>query len=122
MKSNNLEFLALIWGALVILGGMSMIVIRESSVGLIIVLSIVAFLSTMAVTLAGNSHYEEKLAEKTKNSGGSSDSLMRLLDEDDLDELRSRVKRRLIDQIEGSGDGELSSLDALLADQQNKRR
>jgi len=45
-----------------------------------------------------------------------------LLDEDDLAELRQRVKNRLIERIDGGGDGELSSLDALLADQDTPPR
>lgn len=58
-------------------------------------------------------------AGKRKNdqTGGLSADMLALLDEDDIAELRQRVKNRLIERIEGGGDGELSSLDALLADQ-----
>ena len=45
-------------------------------------------------------------------------ALLRLLDESDVAELRSLVKRRLADKIERGDDGELSTLDMLLAEQQ----
>jgi len=61
---------------------------------------------------------------KRKNDqvGGLSVEMLALLDDDDIAELRQRVKNRLIERIEGGGDGELSSLDALLADQAEPRR
>lgn len=59
---------------------------------------------------------------KNDQTGGLSPDMLALLDEDDIAELRQRVKNRLIDRIEGGGDGELSSLDALLADQDAPRK
>lgn len=60
----------------------------------------------------------ERSAGKAKRDQqtGLSAEMLALLDEDDIADLRRRVKQRLIDRIEGGGDGELSSLDALLAD------
>ena len=62
----------------------------------------------------------EQSTGKRKNDQADdlSPNMLALLDEDDLSELRQRVKNRLIDRIEGGGDGELSSLDALLAAQE----
>ncbi len=59
---------------------------------------------------------------KNEQAGGLSPDMLALLDEDDLAELRQRVKNRLIERIDGGGDGELSSLDALLADQEEPRK
>jgi len=59
---------------------------------------------------------------KNDQAGGLSPDMLALLDEDDLAELRQRVKNRLIERIDGGGDGELSSLDALLADQDTPPR
>ena len=68
--------------------------------------------------------YSQSSTGKRKNeqAGGPSSDMLALLSEDDLEELRERVKNRLIDRIEGGGDGELSSLDALLADQDAPRK
>jgi len=59
---------------------------------------------------------------KNDQAGGLSPDMLALLDEDDLAELRQRVKDRLMERIDGGGDGELSSLDALLADQKEPRK
>jgi hypothetical protein len=59
---------------------------------------------------------------KNDQTGGLSAEMLALLDEDDIAELRHRVKMRLIERIEGGGDGELSSLDALLAEQDDTPR
>ena len=59
---------------------------------------------------------------KNEQAGGLSPDMLALLDDDDIAELRQRVKNRLIDRIEGGSDGELSSLDALLADQDAPRK
>lgn len=73
---------------------------------------------------AQNDTYADNTTGKRKNdqAGGLSPDMLALLDEDDIEELRRRVKNRLIERIEGGGDGELSSLDALLADQDAPRK
>jgi len=59
---------------------------------------------------------------KNEQAGGLSPDMLALLDEDDIADLRRRLKNRLIERIEGGSDGELSSLDALLADQDTTPR
>jgi len=69
-------------------------------------------------TSEANTSTDSSNTSKRKNdqAGGLSAEMMALLDEDDIEELRDRMKNRLIERIEGGGDGELSSLDALLSD------
>jgi hypothetical protein len=70
---------------------------------------------------AGQAEGNVGKAKRDQQNGLSTDMLA-LLDDDDIADLRRRVKQRLIDRIEGGGDGELSSLDALLADQDTNPR
>jgi|GEM_PF-2122076 len=68
-----------------------------------------------------NDTMSEQSTGKRKNdqSDDLSPDMLALLSDDDLGELRQRVKDRLIERIDGGGDGELSSLDALLAAQEH---
>jgi hypothetical protein len=118
----GIEYFAVVWACVGTLSGMSMIFVRDSAVWLTIVLGVVGLLATVALTQMGTTPISFTTDEKAKRSASNNSNLLELLDEDDLHELRQRVKRRLIDNIEGSGDGELSSLDALLSEQQSKRR
>ncbi|MBC8170771.1 MAG: hypothetical protein H7X77_03840 [Anaerolineae bacterium] len=118
----GIEYFAVVWTFVGTLAGMSMIFVRDSAVAMTIVLAIVGLLATVALTQMGAAPISFNTDEKAKRSAASNSDLLDLLDEDDLHELRQRVKRRLIDNIEGSGDGEISALDALLAEQQSKRR
>ncbi|MCU0465516.1 MAG: hypothetical protein MUF38_13220 [Anaerolineae bacterium] len=57
-----------------------------------------------------------------RDQQGISADMLSLLDEEDIAELRRRLKNRLMDRIDGGDDGELSTLDALLADQDPEPR
>lgn len=118
----GIEYFAVVWVFVGTLAGMSMIFVPDNSVWLTIVLAIVGLLATVALTQMGTTPTGFTTDEKAKRSAGDNSNLLELLDEEDLYELRQRVKRRIIDNIEGSGDGELSALDAMLAEQQAKRR
>jgi len=82
----------------------------------------------LVVFMLTKKHEKDTRSEQStgKRKNDQSDSLspdmLALLDEDDLAELRQRVKDRLIERIDGGGDGELSSLDALLAAQEQPRQ
>lgn len=52
----------------------------------------------------------------------SAAALLELLDEDDIAELRQRVRHRLMDSIERGNDGELDALSSLLAEQEERLR
>lgn len=62
-------------------------------------------------------------ASKAKrDQAGLSPEILALLNEEDLYELRQRLKARLMERIDNGTDGELASLDELLADSMPTRR
>ena len=70
-----------------------------------------------------NKDAREQMTGKAKrDQQGISADMLALLDEEDIAELRRRLKNRLMDRIDGGDDGELSTLDALLADQDPEPR
>ena len=89
-----------------------------------IVIAILGFVAWVATESVSNAFERE---ESTKSGQGKkkritaqqddTGSLLRLLDESDLAELRGLVKQRLAEKIERGDDGELSTLDMLLAEQ-----
>jgi hypothetical protein len=120
MNRLPIEYVAIIWGVFAFLAALAILFAGGNFI-LIGVLAVAAVLGTAAVAEGGG---EKEAAEKSKRSASSNDTnaLLELLDEDDLRELRGRVKQRLLDRIDEGGDGELSSLDALLAEQQLQKR
>lgn len=118
---EKLVGLALIW----IIGVVALIVLNmiggesagEASLGLGLALAVGSF---AAMFIEGKSEDEaEERVEKAKRSSGDAEALLALLDEEDREELRQKIKSRLMDRL--SDDGELSSLDALLTEQQDDR-
>lgn len=65
---------------------------------------------------------EQMTGKAKRDQQGISADMLSLLDEEDIAELRRRLKNRLMDRIDGGDDGELSTLDALLADQDPEPR
>jgi hypothetical protein len=126
MERTRIAAVALIWIVFCVLVMTTLIVQGEAANFIIIgALGLAAWLSTDSVMNTGKKDEEEKTVEISKAKRGENpNTLLSLLDEDDIAELRARVKHRLINSIEGGSDGELSSLDQLLAEQelrQNKR-
>jgi hypothetical protein len=123
MQKIPVEYVAIIWGIFGVLAALAMI-FAGGNIVLIGILATAAVCGTLAVSNDGSDHHGKAEAEKAKRSAGSSNpnALLDLLDEEDLRELRQRVKNRLMDSIESSSDGELSSLEALLAEQQLGKR
>lgn len=62
------------------------------------------------------------LSDEKPKRGGSLDEMMSLLDDDDIDDLRRRVKQRLMEQVDTSGADELETFEELLAQTKAKRR
>jgi flagellar basal body-associated protein FliL len=122
--------LAVVWGV----GGMLLaltILFAGANLVVIVMLSLALLGGTMGIVDSGSKNNTQRndeaegSREKTKRGEGAainsdSDALLRLLSEEDREELRHRVKQRLLDTIEQGSDGELSSLDALLAEQQTR--
>lgn len=133
MKPYHTPVLSTIWGTFAVLAVMAMI-FAGANIVLIGILATAAVVGTAAVVTSNSSDSstsEDSAREKAKNDFASSNSrwdqagmrdLLELLDEDDLRDLRQRIKRRVIDAIEMGSDGELSTLDALLAEQQLQKR
>lgn len=121
MNRIPVEFIAIIWGVFGVLAGLA-IIFGGGNIVLVGLLAVAAVLGTAASAEGGSDSSGE--VEKSKRSASSNDTnaLLELLDEDDLRELRGRVKQRLLHKIEQGDDGELSSLDALLAEQQLQKR
>lgn len=119
-----IEFFAIIWGVFLILGALTLI-FSGANITILAILAAAAFGATMAITVGDSGSAQSADVEKAKRTlsrPDDSSGLLALLDPEDIEELRPRVKRRLLDRIEGSGDGELSSLDALLAEQEKLKR
>ncbi len=119
-----IEFFAIIWGVFLILGALTLI-FTGANIIILAILAAAAFGATLAITVGDNGSAQPADVEKAKRTLSRPDDpsgLLALLDPEDIEELRHRVKRRLLDRIEGSGDGELSSLDALLAEQEKLKR
>ncbi len=72
--------------------------------------------------LSAASKNDASTGKAKRDQAGLSPDMLALLDEDDLYELRQRLKARLMERIDGGTDGELSSLDELLADSTPTRR
>lgn len=119
-REERTALMGIIWGVFALLVVATMIFTGGNFI-IILVLAIAALISTeKAVASINTGSRGEESVEKLKRGSGISDTeaLLNLLDADDLAELRYKVKQRLLDRIEGSGDGELSTLDALLAEQE----
>lgn len=122
MKRLPVEYVGIIWGVFGVLAGMAMI-FTGGNIVLIAILAAAAVFGTIAVAEYGGGSSDTP-SEKTKRRADPNNmgALIELLDEEDLHEIRQRLKHRLIDRIETGSDGELSSLDALLAEQQSQKR
>jgi hypothetical protein len=128
MTNDWTRFLALcvIWGVFCALA-MTTLIMQGTDANFIIlgVMAFAAWMSTDSVMNNGKKDSKEESNDSEKTKRGSnlnSNALLSLLDEDDIADLRVRVKNRLMDSIERGSDGELSSLDQLLADQDTNRR
>jgi cobalamin biosynthesis protein CbiD len=119
MNKPSIEHFAIIWGIFGVLAGMAMI-FTGGNIVLIAILAAAAVIGTLAISDNHSSTPAE--TEKAKRDSGSTGAMLELLDEDDIRELRQRIKRRIMDNIENGSDGELSSLDTLLAEQQLQKR
>ena len=124
--SNSLArmiMICIIWVVFAILSATLLIVQRAEANFLIIgIFALAAVISTHAIT--ENTENEEKEIRKAKREAGSFDQtqmMLSLLDENDVEELRSRIKSRLLQTVERGEDGELSSLEALIAEQETRQ-
>ncbi|MBK9125698.1 MAG: hypothetical protein IPM16_21590 [Chloroflexi bacterium] len=103
LSSSNLEPLAAI--------GIAAFITAAISTGVILVPG--AFSKSDGDTAA-------RTSEKPKNDRSADP--MSLLTPDDLDELRAEMKQRLRERMLSAGEGELTPLDSLLAEQEHKAR
>lgn len=120
----RLAAIVVIWGIFGLLA-MTMLIVQEQNANFIIfgIMAVAALVATDTVIKSDKKEDAVEEAGKAKRTPNSDTaSLLALLDEDDIAELRSRVKRRLLDSIEGGSDGELSSLDHLLVEQQSRQQ
>ncbi|MCU0497572.1 MAG: hypothetical protein MUF87_09500 [Anaerolineae bacterium] len=118
---NRYEATIALWGIFALLATLTIIFAGAN----VVALGILGFAAVIA-TLAINDNPSEKASkvEKLKNEDRDSfNAMMNLLDEDDRAELRQRLKVRLMNQIEqGRTDGEITSLEALLAEDRQQQR
>jgi hypothetical protein len=98
------------------------ILAQEANFIVIAILGFIAWVTTESVGNAFERDESQKAGEEKKKRSvdrqGDVGSLLQLLDENDLAELRVLVKQRLAEKLERGDDGELSTLDMLLAEQQ----
>lgn len=123
MKDNQVGAVAIIWGSAMIISFFSFVFGIDGAFALVIIMAVMALAATGMVldknfgsSNALKSSLDADGSEKPKRSQNEMSEMLALLDEDDRYELRQRIKQQLMQRIEGSGDGELSSLDALLAE------
>lgn len=103
LSSSNLEPLAAI--------GIAAFITAAISTGVILVPG--AFSKSDAESSA-------RVSEKPKNDRSADP--MSLLTPDDLEDLRAEMKQRLRERMLSAGEGELTPLDSLLAEQEHKAR
>ncbi|MBK9125700.1 MAG: hypothetical protein IPM16_21600 [Chloroflexi bacterium] len=78
--------------------------------------------SNAAVQSSSSKDSERKEAAGKAKRGENIEEMLALLDEDDLYDLRQRVKQRLIDRLEDGGASDVASFEQLLNEQGRKRR
>lgn len=120
-EQNRLKALMIIWGSITLLSVLSFIFLGGGSIIVVPVLAGCAWLSTDRLfeqaRLQSKSDREPRMSKnKPQNETGV---LLSLLSDDDLYELRTRVKARLLDDAYQAVDGELSTLDVLLSEQED---
>jgi len=130
MNNNTLNIMrysivAMIWVGVLVLGIFA--IVSGSSNDAAIPIGIAAFVTAAIATgfildndKKANATEQSTNAKRKNDHSGGLDPLS-LLTPDDLEDLRQEVKERLRERIVSGEDGELSSLDALLADSRKRK-
>ncbi len=130
-ERDRLRAIGIIWGVFGLLAALTLL--RNDAGGsflLIAVLATAAWLSTDSIMDAarkaaqgeGTGKAKRDLTAEAARETAQVETLLALLDEDDIHEVRARLKTRLLANLERGSDGELSALDALLAEEQLRSR
>ncbi len=135
MNNNTLNIMrysivAMIWVGVLVLGIFAIVngsSVNGSSNDAAIPIGIAAFVTAAIATgfildndKKANATEQSTNAKRKNDHSGGLDPLS-LLTPDDLEDLRQEVKERLRERIVSGEDGELSSLDALLADSRKRK-
>jgi hypothetical protein len=120
-------YFAIIWVGYVTLAGISLF--QETNSFVLVLFTLAALAATVIVmqSLKPDSPSQTLSSqeyEKAKRSPDTSlnSSLLALLDDSDREVLRQQIMQRLSDSIQSSSDGELTTLEALLAEQNHRSR
>lgn len=122
----RLGVIVMIWVIFAILT-ITLLIVQQNDANFILVaiLAFAAIIGTSELAKVSSSAEanEVQVVEKSKNrSHDEVETMLSLLDEEDLLDLRARVKARLLSRIDTADDGELSSLDALLAETHERKQ
>lgn len=120
-ENKRMGALAIIWGVFGIITCM-LIFFGDASFITIAILAGAAMITTLNIRDSGDDEEVEQGKAKRGRDNDEVAALLNLLDDDDRDILKERIRARLLDRIDRAGDGELSSLDALLAEHESASR
>jgi hypothetical protein len=116
-------YFALIWVGYITLAGISLF--QETSSFVLVLFTLAALAATVVVmqsikpetqSRASAYHDDDEKAKRSPDTSLNS-SLLALLDDNDREVLRQQIMQRLMDNMDQRSDGELNTLESLLAEQ-----